>query len=147
MWLMPSRRSKRRTSGVLWYFAPSSTRTESLLQFASSRVSTVANLEMNETITLESVLIWVKLTYTWPIVHTAAIMLTLGIRSLQATLLISPFGAHLWFRKSRYGSQVSSMLITRLPDSNMGSMMRANFYLRTVARGWFAWIGTRFIFL
>ena len=94
-------------------------------------MSNVARRLRNEVITSESVFTWVREAYNLPWVSTARIMLTFAAKSFTDTVFFYPFGIHFDLRKSKNGTEVSSILMILLSPLNRGSMIFAYFYLST----------------
>ena len=83
---------------------------------------------------LESVLEWLRLNQTLPSVSSAAIIDSLGATEFNYALPVPSFGAQVLRIKLVSLSQVSSMLMNRVPRSSNGRICIAYCYLAIMER-------------
>ena len=103
-------------SCVLYALTPSKTNTVELLQSADYLVRADAKYFMKSIRTLLSVLQVVSAIQTSPSDDRAVIMLIFWLSSLSGAVLRIPLRFHRFCRKSEFGIQDSSTLMTRFPD-------------------------------
>ena len=103
-------------SCVMYALTPSKTNTVELLQSADYLVSAAAKYLMKSMRTLLSVLQVVSAIQTSPSDDRAVIMLIFWLSSLSGAVLRIPLRFHRFCRKSEFGIQDSSTLMTLFPD-------------------------------